>query len=227
MRSSLYHSKSTRANKSMYLIVVLPEKENYYVENYDDPEERDEIHEWWAENTVDFLNELQLVYAMLSEGNDEWRFLCEKAQRTVELGYPKNVKYMWRANRDTKPKELPVDVYIDHVLFWVNSQVENEDIFPTEEDIPFPDNFKDYLVKMFKRMFRIFAIMYSNPCLCDRNDVENSLEPIFKHFLYFAWKWGLLEPRETKCIDHITGPWKQKFDKEERLYRNHKLSADE
>lgn len=164
---------------------------------------------------------------MLTDNNEEWKTLIEKAQKQEGLGYPKNVQYMWKATRDSKPKQLPIDVYIDHVVFWVNSQIENEDIFPTEEDIPFPPDFKNYLSKMYKRMFRIFAVMYSNPALSKRKDVDNSLDPCFKHFLYFAWKWDLLEAKEIKCIDNITGPLRQKFDRDQKLYLSQQLPLDD
>lgn len=46
MRESKYRTKSTLARKSMYLIVILPEKPMYYVEDIKDPEDQMEIHEW-------------------------------------------------------------------------------------------------------------------------------------------------------------------------------------
>ena len=45
LHSSLLTSKNTRAN-NMYLLVVLPDKPMYYIEDYNDPEERNEVHEW-------------------------------------------------------------------------------------------------------------------------------------------------------------------------------------
>lgn len=230
VEQSKYSKKSGSVvsnTKSMYIMVVLPEKPRFYVEDLENKDDVLEMHEWWAENTVDFLNELQLMYGVLSTSNEEWQTITENAQRDETLGYPKGVTYRWKSSRDAKPKQLPVDSYIDHVFFWVNAQIENEELFPTDDEIPFPPSFKQCLKKMYQRMFRIFAIILSNECLANRKDVDNTLEPCFKHFLYFAWKWDLLDNKETRCVDKITTPIRAKFDRDHKMYLNHKLPLDD
>eukprot|EP00924_Labyrinthula_sp_SR-Ha-C_P006632 maker-scaffold_29-snap-gene-0.52-mRNA-1 protein AED:0.00 eAED:0.00 QI:145/1/1/1/1/1/2/431/265 len=225
MRESLYKTKHSLGSKSMYLAVILPEKPAYYVE---DPEyDKDEISEWLAENCVDFHNEVQLLYGVLAEGNEEWNTICQSSETKTGIGYPRNVKYMWKSSRDAQPKELPVDVYVDHVVLWINAQIENEDVFPTDEEVPFPQNFRKHLKKIFQRMFRIFAIIYSNESLYNRKDIESHLGPCFRHFIYFSLKWQLVDKKEMKCVDKIAGPIITKFYRDEKLYLEQKLPLDE
>lgn len=222
---SIYETKtSLRANKNLYHIVVLPEKPEYYVENMEDPEELEEIYEWWAENTIDFLNEVQLIWGVLTAENAEWGKVCDNANKITNSGYPPNITYKWKANRDTPAKVLPVDSYVEHVLFWCAGQVENEELFPTDEDVPFPQDFHKPLQKIFQRLFRVFAIIYSNESLSNRKDIEGStLDLCFRHFCFFGWKWDFLKPQELKAIEKVTGPLKRKFQKDQKLYREKKL----
>lgn len=226
MRSSITNSKDRRNVKSLYQIIVLPDKPAYYVEDMEDPDELIDVKDWWAENTVDFLNEVQLMFGTLTTGNKGWLEVRRKAVKDVAVGYPRDVQYMWKLDADTPPKVLPVHDYIHHVLMWCNAQVENEEIFPTDEDNPFPRNFLNYLQKMFKRMFRIFHIIYSNPCLHQNKDQEKPLELCFKHFLYFGWKWSLLDTKETDSMKTVTKKLRQRFLKEQKSYLNHTLKLE-
>eukprot|EP00924_Labyrinthula_sp_SR-Ha-C_P006627 maker-scaffold_29-snap-gene-0.48-mRNA-1 protein AED:0.23 eAED:0.23 QI:118/1/1/1/0/0/3/208/261 len=224
VRESVMNSKSSLLTRSMYLAVVLPEKPLYYVE--DPNQDEMDINEWLAENTVEFHNEVQILYGVLATDNEAWADLCQQSVQKLGLGYPRNVKYMWKSSRETLPKELPVDVYVDHVIIWANSQIENEDIFPTDEEIPFPENFQKHLKKIYQRIFRIYAIMYSNKCLRERKDVENNLEVCFKHFLFFVWKWELIDSKEWKCVEHLVRPLRNKFFKDQELYLKQQLPYD-
>lgn len=228
MRTSLENTKEHLKNRSLYHVVVLPEKPKYYIENMEDPEELAEVHDWWAENTVDFLNEVQLIFGTLTDNNEDWDDICNSARGSAgqNSGYPKNVTYRWKANKESPPIVLPVDQYVDHVIVWCNAQIENEEIFPTDEDTPFPKDFHDKLQKMYKRLFRVFAIMFANPCLCKRASVESSLDLCFQHFLYFGWKWDLLDDRELSIISSVVKPYKKKFEKEKQLYIEKRLPID-
>ena len=46
-------------------------------------------------------------------------------------------------------------------MTWVEDQINDEDIFPVQESQVFPTDFQEnYVRNIFKRMFRVFAIMY-------------------------------------------------------------------
>ena len=66
MRDRLSLLKSKGACRSLYLIVVLPDKSDDYVEDFDDAEERQEIYEWWvAIVVVVFVVYILTLFALL------------------------------------------------------------------------------------------------------------------------------------------------------------------
>jgi hypothetical protein len=42
----------------------------------------------------------------------------------------------------------------------VQSQLDNEAIFPTRIGVPFPDNFRDICSNIFRRLFRVYGHIY-------------------------------------------------------------------
>ena len=45
-------------------------------------------------------------------------------------------------------------------MTWIEAMLDNEAIFPVVEEEEFPEDFEVYIQDMFKKMFRIFAIIY-------------------------------------------------------------------
>jgi MOB kinase activator 1 len=43
---------------------------------------------------------------------------------------------------------------------WVQSQLDDEAVFPSKIGVPFPKTFPDTVKKIFKRLFRVYAHMY-------------------------------------------------------------------
>ncbi|KAH9250068.1 hypothetical protein BASA81_012114 [Batrachochytrium salamandrivorans] len=95
-----------------------------------------------ATNTVDFFNELSLLYGLVSDQAQE--------------------KYV---------------------------KIDDASIFPVNESEPFPPNFEQNYVKdMFKRMFRVFAIIYHRHFdKVQELDAAAHLNTCFKHFMFFAF----------------------------------------
>ena len=75
-------------------------------------------------------------------------------------------------------------------------------IFPVTESDPFPADFQaHYAHDMFKRMFRILAIIYSSHIDKIKSlDATMHLNTVFKHFLFFCLCFDMLEEQEMKAI---------------------------
>ena len=108
--------------------------------------------------------------------------------------------YNWSDGK-SKPKSLPgmiirndilttscsAPYYIDNLMTWINDLLANEAIFPTRDKAQFPAHFRDICVKIFRRLFRVYAHIY----ICHIEDIrrleeEPHLNTSFKHFIFFV-----------------------------------------
>jgi MOB kinase activator 1 len=83
----------------------------------------------------------------------------------------------------------------------VEESTNNDTLFPTSQNTPFPKNFQTTIKQIFTRMFRIFAIIYTQ----HYTHIENlgacaHLNTSCKHFLYFVWEFGLVADRELEAL---------------------------
>eukprot|EP00924_Labyrinthula_sp_SR-Ha-C_P008572 maker-scaffold_37-snap-gene-0.31-mRNA-1 protein AED:0.00 eAED:0.00 QI:34/1/1/1/0/0/2/131/266 len=219
-RESLAATKSAQiSGHELFLSTQVPDltdEDRLYMS----PEELEDAEfEWLAENTVDFFNEVEVMLEMLSYANSSWEDACESGL-LENNGYPPNRKYLWKMHPRNPPEELPVRDYIEVVLEWIKQRVMDEDIFPMDEDTEFPGNFRKIVEKIMQRLFRVFAIVYSNPLLSGIKEGKREnqqivhLKRVFKHFMYFCWEWELISNKETDCIYHVVDPLYRSFEKD-------------
>ena len=88
----------------------------------------------------------------------------------------------------------------------------NEAIFPTSESTPFPKKFRKYVEIIFKRLFRVFAILYCThlKAITENNAIAH-LNTCFRHFMYFVYVFHLVEPRELKALPGLTGSIRKEY----------------
>ena len=72
-------------------------------------------------------------------------------------------------------------------MTWINDLLANEAVFPTRDKAQFPAHFRDICVKIFRRLFRVYAHIY----ICHIEDIrrleeEPHLNTSFKHFIFFV-----------------------------------------
>ena len=68
-------------------------------------------------------------------------------------------EYLW-IDQDKKTFALPASEYFERLMGWINSMFDDESIFPSSPDKPFPKNFKKTIKIILKRLFRIYAHLY-------------------------------------------------------------------
>lgn len=180
---------STLGSGSMIEAVKLPKNE--------DP------NEWLAVNTVDFFNEISMLYGTISE-------YCTKGTCPVMSAGPK-VQYLWADGvKVKKPIACTAPEYVDLLLTWVESQLNDEEIFPIKFDSSYPKNFKQICSVIYKRFFRVYAHIYhSHFKRIQRLGASAHLNTCFKHFIYFVHEFKLIEPKELQplkdLIDSLMG----------------------
>eukprot|EP01119_Soliformovum_irregulare_P022024 TRINITY_DN7444_c0_g1_i2.p1 TRINITY_DN7444_c0_g1~~TRINITY_DN7444_c0_g1_i2.p1 ORF type:complete len:184 (-),score=30.96 TRINITY_DN7444_c0_g1_i2:68-619(-) len=107
-------------------------------------------------------------------------------------------EYLWADGKDVKkPIKVSASEYMDYLLPWVRSHLEDETIFPVHDEQPFPKNFKSIVKTIFKRLFRVYAhIYYSHAQEIIDLGVDAHLNTTFKHFFLFIQEFDLVEPKE-------------------------------
>ncbi len=180
------YTKRTLGSGNLRAAVKLPENENK--------------NEWLATNTVDFYSEINLLYRLAYEED------AEKYKRVGE-GFPPGFEYRWADGVNiVKPMRCSSPEYVDYVMMWVEDQIDNEDIFPVQETQAFPTDFETYVRDIFKRLFRVFAIIYhAHFKTIERLEAAAHLNTCFKHFMFFVLEFNLVEEKELKALKGPTG----------------------
>uniref|UniRef100_A0A9L0TUW3 MOB kinase activator 3A n=1 Tax=Equus caballus TaxID=9796 RepID=A0A9L0TUW3_HORSE len=84
----------------------------------------EELHDWVAVHVVDFFNRVNLIYGTISDG-------CTERSCPIMSGGPK-YEYRWQdEHRFRKPTALSAPQYMDLLMDWIEVQINNEDVFPT------------------------------------------------------------------------------------------------
>mmetsp|Transcript_5748 Transcript_5748/g.8867 ORF Transcript_5748/g.8867 Transcript_5748/m.8867 type:complete len:229 (+) Transcript_5748:174-860(+) len=150
----------------------------------------EDLNEWLAVNTVDFFNQINLLYTTITE-------FCTPEECPVMSAGPK-YEYLW-ADGVTIKKALKCSApeYVDYLLTWVENQLEDESIFPSRLGVPFSKNFLPTVKTIFKRLFRIYAHMYHHHFkrIISLGE-EAHLNTCFKHFTYFIKEFDLVDKKE-------------------------------
>lgn len=82
------------------------------------------INDWIAVHVVDFFNRINLIYGTVSE-------FCSERSCPVMSGGPR-YEYRWQdGDHYKKPTKLPALQYMNLLMDWIESLINNENIFPT------------------------------------------------------------------------------------------------
>ncbi|CAI9782687.1 unnamed protein product [Fraxinus pennsylvanica] len=157
----------------------------------------EDVNEWLAINTVDFCNQVSMLYATLTE-------FCTESSCPIMSAGPK-YEYRWADGVNIKkPIEVSAPKYVEYLMGWIETQLDNESIFPQNFGAPFPPNFQDVVKTMSKRMFRVYAHIYcSHFQKIVALKVEAYLNTCFKHFILFTSEFGLIDKRELAPVSEI------------------------
>eukprot|EP01092_Planopodium_desertum_P001558 TRINITY_DN12377_c0_g1_i1.p1 TRINITY_DN12377_c0_g1~~TRINITY_DN12377_c0_g1_i1.p1 ORF type:complete len:225 (-),score=25.50 TRINITY_DN12377_c0_g1_i1:67-741(-) len=177
------HAKSTLGSGNLRDAVKLPPRED--------------LNEWLAVNTVDFFNQINLLYGSITE------FCTAEACAVMSAG-PK-YEYHWAdGEKVKKPIKVSAPIYVDYLMTWVQAILDDEKVFPSRVDVPFPKNFKAIVKRIFKRLFRVYAhIYYSHFDKIINLGEEAHLNTCFKHFYYFIEEFDLVEKRELAPLSDL------------------------
>jgi len=170
------YAQATLGTGNLHEAVTLPEGEDQ--------------NEWLAVNTVDFFNEINLLYGVIAE-------FCTEQACPIMCAGPK-YEYMWADGKEVKrPMAVSAPRYVDYLMTWVQNQLDDEKLFPTQLGVPFPGDFLERVQNIFRRLFRVYAHIYY--CHFERMSAlgaEPHLNTCFKHFVYFVFEFDLIPRKE-------------------------------
>ncbi|KAK8445108.1 hypothetical protein SEVIR_9G256900v4 [Setaria viridis] len=158
----------------------------------------EDLNEWLAVNTVDFFNQVNILYGTLME-------FCTPATCPTMSAGPK-FEYRWADGvQIKKPIEVSAPKYVEYLMDWIEAQLDDESIFPQKIGTSFPQNFKEVVKTIFKRLFRVYAHIYhSHFQKIVSLKEEAHLNTCFKHFTLFTSEFKLIDKAElAPLIDLI------------------------
>eukprot|EP00005_Dracoamoeba_jomungandri_P003027 CAMPEP_0174260496 /NCGR_PEP_ID=MMETSP0439-20130205/9759_1 /TAXON_ID=0 /ORGANISM="Stereomyxa ramosa, Strain Chinc5" /LENGTH=218 /DNA_ID=CAMNT_0015344747 /DNA_START=32 /DNA_END=688 /DNA_ORIENTATION=+ len=159
--------------------------------------EGEDLNEWLAVNTVDFFNQTNMLYGTISD-------FCTPQECPVMSAGPK-YEYMWCDGKKVKQAiKVSAPEYMDYLMNWVQDQLDDEEVFPSELGATFPSNFTKTVRTIFKRLFRVYAHIYHTHFgnvveLGEEAHVNTS----FKHFIFFVNEFGLMSKSEMEPMEEL------------------------
>lgn len=156
-----------------------------------------DIHHWLSVNTVDFYNITNVLYGSLTE-------FCTASSCPLMSSGPR-FEYLWRdPPQYPKPTKVSAPEYVRLLMEWIEKQINDERIFPSEDHSPYPLDFYDRVKNIFRRLFRVYAHVYYTHFIQIRDLKEEShLNTAFKHFMYFAWEFDLIPKEELMPLEEL------------------------
>lgn len=161
------------------------------------PKDQD-LMDWVAVHVVDFYNRINLIVGGIEE-------VCsEESCPTMSGG--KRYEYHWcDKGKYKKPTSVPAIEYISLLMDWIESLINNEDIFPVDKDIPFPKSFLPTAKKILTRLFRVFVHIYMHHFeRLQYLKVEAHVNQCYKHFYFFVTEYSLVEAKELEPLREMS-----------------------
>jgi len=114
-------------------------------------------------------------------------------------------EYLWEDGVTYKrPTKLSAPDYVDKLMNWVQARLDDESVFPHKIGVPFPRNFRDTVKTIIRRLFRVYAHIYSSHFeqICALG-IEAHLNTSYRHFFLFVNEFDLVDNKELAPLDEL------------------------
>lgn len=114
-------------------------------------------------------------------------------------------QYYWADGVKVRtPTPVSAPDYIDLMMSWIESQLNDEQLFPLQFGTPLPKNFLQISKTIFKRIFRVYAHMYYSHYVQIQNlELEAHFNTCFKHFILFVEEFEMIEDKELAPLEDV------------------------
>ncbi|OWB59081.1 hypothetical protein B5S28_g5209 [[Candida] boidinii] len=152
----------------------------------------EDSNEWLAVHVVDFYNQINMLYGTITEFCSPNS--CPRMIATQEY------EYLWQdpTNRLQKqPVSMSAPGYVEALMIWIQSFLDDDSIFPTKMGVPFPPQFPTLVKTIMKRLFRVYAHIYCHHFdeITELN-LQTHLNTSLKHFVLFCREFNLLSQKD-------------------------------
>lgn len=148
--------------------------------------------EWLSANTIDFFNQVNLLYGAVSD-------FCTPASCPTMSAGP-SYEYLWQGGPGyAKPTAVPAQKYVELLMNWIQNVLDDQRIFPEvfPEGATPSKELMSTLRTIYKRLFRVYAHMYhSHLDKLAQLGIEAHLNTGFKHFYLFVREFKLIEDKK-------------------------------
>ncbi|EKM79245.1 hypothetical protein AGABI1DRAFT_113828 [Agaricus bisporus var. burnettii JB137-S8] len=149
-----------------------------------------DVMEWVAVNVYDFFTNLNEFYGVLAE--------CCTQHSCPTMSVGPNLNYPWQQTSG-RFIHMTAPQYIDTVMSSIQIMIDDENVFPTNNNHEFQRTFPGISRHIYRQLLRIFAHIYHahfHQILHLR--AEPHFNSLFAHFLAFGQEFDLLELKEIK-----------------------------
>ena len=160
-----------------------------------------DLNEWLTLNIFEFFGNLDSFYGLVSD------FVTPDQFPTMNAGPTTN--YLW-VDSTGQAVNLPARTYIDYVITWISSKINDQENFPTKTGAVFPPFVQKDVKNITRQMFRIFAFIYYNQFdKIVHLSLEAHFNSFFAHFVSFIKEFGLLDQRELEPLQCLIDSFEQ------------------
>src|SRR5262245_28227588 len=108
---------------------------------------------------VDFFNQVNMLYSTITE------FCSPTACPTMSAG--QRYEYLWAdptpvgpSSKPREPLKMSAPEYVDTLMTYIQSKIDDETTFPSKIGVPFPKQFPNVVRTIWRRLFRVYAHIY-------------------------------------------------------------------
>uniref|UniRef100_A0A8C8TDG9 MOB kinase activator 1A n=1 Tax=Peromyscus maniculatus bairdii TaxID=230844 RepID=A0A8C8TDG9_PERMB len=162
----LKHAEATLGSGNLRQAVMLPEGED--------------LNEWIAVNTVDFFNQINMLYGTITE-------FCTEASCPVMSAGPRYASTWWPELDPRDPhgeRKLSSDPHMCLIASTCMTLCVH-----SITGVPFPKNFMSVAKTIPKRLFRVYAHIYH--------------QHFDSHFIFFVQEFNLIDRRELAPLQEL------------------------
>eukprot|EP00817_Percolomonadidae_sp_ATCC50343_P004228 CAMPEP_0117420606 /NCGR_PEP_ID=MMETSP0758-20121206/1902_1 /TAXON_ID=63605 /ORGANISM="Percolomonas cosmopolitus, Strain AE-1 (ATCC 50343)" /LENGTH=210 /DNA_ID=CAMNT_0005202307 /DNA_START=38 /DNA_END=670 /DNA_ORIENTATION=+ len=152
-----------------------------------------EEEEWLAVNTIDFFKTTNMLYGSISE------FCTDETCPCMNAG---DIVYFWvDPPKIKKPVKVTAPQYINNLMNSIEDKINDTSLFPEDDREKFPKKFHKEVKNIFRRMFRVYAHIYTTHFEeVQKLGEEAHLNTAFKHYSLFCIEFNFLSKEEFEPI---------------------------
>jgi len=154
-----------------------------------------DFNDWLAYHMEYFRYQISLLYGIIEE-------YCTSSCKIMTAG--PRFQYFWKDDNSDKPIKVSACDYFRLLMDWIGALQEDEAVFPSNTQMPYPANFPEIIKPIFRRLFRVYAhLYYSHWSKLTSFVTESQLDGSMMHFYFFCHEFKLIDEDEFEPLQML------------------------